>query len=130
MTLCILFVLFSWTFQAQTASKINVKSKVSTQNGEPLKGVLISCEVDEVSTLTDEKGSFILEVPSDTNLTVSKEGYETLIMKQPNNHKGNKSFLPSKDCIVCGKPFTWRKKWEKCWDEVKYCSDRCRKAKP
>lgn len=81
MTLCILFVLFSWTFQAQTASKINVKSKVSTQNGEPLKGVLISCEVDEVSTLTDEKGSFILEVPSDTNLTVSKEGYETLIMK-------------------------------------------------
>jgi hypothetical protein len=53
-----------------------------------------------------------------------------LIMKQPNNHKGNKSFLPSKDCIVCGKPFTWRKKWEKCWDEVKYCSDRCRKAKP
>ncbi|RYE16560.1 MAG: DUF2256 domain-containing protein, partial [Sphingobacteriaceae bacterium] len=26
-------------------------------------------------------------------------------------------------------PFDWRKKWEKCWDEVKYCSDRCRKAK-
>nr|WP_232727952.1 DUF2256 domain-containing protein [Acidovorax sp. 69] len=23
-------------------------------------------------------------------------------------------------------PFTWRKKWEKVWDEVKYCSDRCR----
>jgi hypothetical protein len=26
-------------------------------------------------------------------------------------------------------PFTWRKKWADCWDEVKYCSDRCRKRK-
>jgi hypothetical protein len=25
--------------------------------------------------------------------------------------------------VVCNKPFTWRKKWEKVWDEVKYCSD-------
>ena len=22
--------------------------------------------------------------------------------------------------------FTWRKKWARVWDEVKYCSDRCR----
>ncbi|MBL7835277.1 MAG: DUF2256 domain-containing protein [Cyclobacteriaceae bacterium] len=34
--------------------------------------------------------------------------------------------LPTKDCIVCGRPFTWRKKWEKVWEDVKYCSDRCR----
>jgi len=25
-------------------------------------------------------------------------------------------------------PFDWRKKWEKVWDEVKYCSDRCRRT--
>lgn len=37
-----------------------------------------------------------------------------------------KSDLPTKDCVVCGRPFTWRKKWEKVWDEVKYCSDACR----
>ncbi|AFY38685.1 Uncharacterized conserved protein UCP037205 [[Leptolyngbya] sp. PCC 7376] len=37
-----------------------------------------------------------------------------------------KSDLPTKTCVVCGLPFTWRKKWEKCWDEVKYCSERCR----
>ncbi|HAI83092.1 MAG TPA: DUF2256 domain-containing protein [Chitinophagaceae bacterium] len=44
--------------------------------------------------------------------------------------KGNKSYLPTKDCIVCKRPFTWRKKWEKNWDEIKYCSDACRaKAK-
>lgn len=36
-----------------------------------------------------------------------------------------KQNLPSKICPVCQKPFTWRKKWEKNWDDVKYCSDRC-----
>jgi len=34
--------------------------------------------------------------------------------------------LPVKDCVVCGRPFTWRKKWERCWDEVTTCSNRCR----
>jgi hypothetical protein len=34
--------------------------------------------------------------------------------------------LPSKICQVCERPFNWRKKWEKVWDEVKYCSKRCR----
>jgi hypothetical protein len=32
----------------------------------------------------------------------------------------------SKVCAVCGKPFSWRKKWERDWENVKYCSDRCR----
>ncbi len=34
--------------------------------------------------------------------------------------------LPTKTCIVCKRPFTWRKKWEKDWENVKYCSKRCR----
>jgi hypothetical protein len=37
-----------------------------------------------------------------------------------------KSDLPTKTCATCNRPFTWRKKWEKVWNEVKYCSDRCR----
>jgi hypothetical protein len=37
-----------------------------------------------------------------------------------------KSDLPTKDCAACGRPFAWRKKWAKVWDEVRYCSDRCR----
>ena len=41
-----------------------------------------------------------------------------------------KSDLPEKTCITCGRPFVWRKKWEKVWDEVKFCSDKCRSAKP
>jgi hypothetical protein len=40
--------------------------------------------------------------------------------------KHKKLHLPEKDCLVCGRPFTWRKKWEAVWDEVKYCSKRCR----
>ncbi|MGA0107719.1 MAG: DUF2256 domain-containing protein [Candidatus Nanopelagicales bacterium] len=34
---------------------------------------------------------------------------------------------PEKVCVVCHRPMTWRKKWEKTWDQVKYCSDACRK---
>jgi hypothetical protein len=40
-----------------------------------------------------------------------------------------KKALPEKTCPVCGLPFTWRKKWEKNWEEVKYCSKRCRMNK-
>ncbi|WP_081082083.1 MULTISPECIES: DUF2256 domain-containing protein [Pseudomonas syringae group genomosp. 2] len=40
-----------------------------------------------------------------------------------------KSELPVKTCVVCGLPFTWRNKWARCWDEVLYCSERCRRNK-
>ncbi|MES2466975.1 MAG: DUF2256 domain-containing protein [Verrucomicrobiota bacterium] len=40
-----------------------------------------------------------------------------------------KQHLPGKLCATCGRPFTWRKKWERVWDEVKFCSDRCRMNK-
>ncbi len=33
-----------------------------------------------------------------------------------------------KICAVCGREITWRKKWERDWDSVKYCSDGCRRA--
>jgi len=37
-----------------------------------------------------------------------------------------KSDLPQKTCVQCSRPFTWRKKWARAWEEVKYCSERCR----
>jgi hypothetical protein len=40
-----------------------------------------------------------------------------------------KKNLPQKTCVVCRRPFTWRKKWEKNWNEVKYCSEKCKKNK-
>ena len=39
-----------------------------------------------------------------------------------------KADLPVKTCAACGRPFTWRKKWARDWDAVRYCSDRCRRA--
>ena len=35
--------------------------------------------------------------------------------------------LPQKICLVCQKTFTWRKKWQKDWEQVKYCSHKCQK---
>ena len=34
-----------------------------------------------------------------------------------------------KVCAVCGRSITWRKKWEKDWEQVRYCSERCRRRK-
>ncbi|NJO01628.1 MAG: DUF2256 domain-containing protein [Bacteroidia bacterium] len=43
--------------------------------------------------------------------------------------KYSKSHLPQKICVTCARPFSWRKKWKDCWEEVKYCSERCRRNK-
>ena len=40
-----------------------------------------------------------------------------------------KENLPSKMCVVCGRPFTWRKKWERVWDEVTTCSKSCNRKR-
>lgn len=44
-------------------------------------------------------------------------------------HRGNKAALPSKVCAACGLAMTWRRSWASNWDEVKYCSERCRRNK-
>ncbi len=35
--------------------------------------------------------------------------------------------LPTKTCAVCGRTITWRKKWARDWENVRYCSDGCRR---
>ena len=40
-----------------------------------------------------------------------------------------KSDLPTKPCAACGRPFAWRRKWAEVWDEVRYCSERCRRTR-
>ncbi|MEM6901389.1 MAG: DUF2256 domain-containing protein [Pseudomonadota bacterium] len=40
-----------------------------------------------------------------------------------------KSELPTKNCPICDRPFAWRKKWERNWDEIVYCSERCRRLR-
>lgn len=46
-------------------------------------------------------------------------------------HKGNHNphQLEEKICPVCGRSFHWRKKWERNWEEVLYCSKACRQKK-
>ena len=34
-----------------------------------------------------------------------------------------------KTCRSCGRRIEWRKKWERNWDDVQYCSDACRRQK-
>ncbi|AFY27405.1 DUF2256 domain-containing protein [Cyanobium gracile] len=34
---------------------------------------------------------------------------------------------PTKLCPVCGRPFQWRRKWKDVWDQVRHCSERCRR---
>ncbi|WP_075255935.1 DUF2256 domain-containing protein [Herbaspirillum camelliae] len=48
---------------------------------------------------------------------------------QVKGHRGNKSYLPSKLCAVCGQPMSWRRNWARNWDEVKYCSEACRRRR-
>jgi hypothetical protein len=38
-----------------------------------------------------------------------------------------KSNLPQKICLACGRAFDWRKKWRANWEEVKTCSERCKR---
>ena len=40
-----------------------------------------------------------------------------------------KAQLPTKTCTVCQRPFVWRRKWAAVWDEVLYCSERCRRER-
>jgi len=48
-----------------------------------------------------------------------------LAMRNRNGKTVAKQHLPSKVCVVCQRPFTWRKKWERNWDEVTTCSKSC-----
>ncbi|MDX1390882.1 MAG: DUF2256 domain-containing protein [Rheinheimera sp.] len=41
----------------------------------------------------------------------------------------HKLSLPQKRCPVCQLNFSWRKKWQLNWQQVIYCSERCRRHK-
>ncbi len=40
-----------------------------------------------------------------------------------------KSVHAPKSCARCGRTIEWRKKWERDWEIVRYCSDACRRRK-
>lgn len=51
------------------------------------------------------------------------------MVKNANGSPPGKAHLPQKLCAACGKPLSWRKKWRRDWEHVRYCSDRCRAAR-
>lgn len=50
-------------------------------------------------------------------------------MDAPRGFKGNKQALPRKPCAACGREMSWRRRWARTWDEVRYCSERCRRQR-
>jgi hypothetical protein len=50
----------------------------------------------------------------------------------PRRRTGPRSAMPkapTKTCARCGREITWRKRWERCWDEIRYCGDACRRTR-
>lgn len=37
--------------------------------------------------------------------------------------------VPEKSCATCGRTIRWRKKWERCWEDLRHCSAACRKSR-
>ena len=42
-------------------------------------------------------------------------------------HSAKAATPAPKSCAVCGRVIEWRRKWERDWDNVRYCSDGCRR---
>ena len=77
-----------------------------------------------------------IDLPQDNRLP-TRLSYRAMATTRSSNHPGNhpgklSSNLPnhllSKLCPVCGRLITWRKKWERNWPSIKYCSDACRRS--
>ena len=60
---------------------------------------------------------------------MARTGNPTSGTARASGFKGNKAALPSKPCTVCGRPMSWRKRWAAHWDEVKVCSEACRRQR-
>jgi hypothetical protein len=36
---------------------------------------------------------------------------------------------PTKICVACGRQMVWRAAWARSWDQVRYCSEACRRRR-
>lgn len=45
-----------------------------------------------------------------------------------NGDRGAVSIPAPKRCATCGRTMTWRRKWARDWDQVRYCSSGCRRG--
>ena len=64
------------------------------------------------------------------NTVATSIAYELMSRRETNRpREGGVQAHPDKTCVRCGRPFSWRKKWERDWESVRYCSDKCRMGK-
>jgi hypothetical protein len=49
----------------------------------------------------------------------------SILRDMPRIAQTKNGFAP-KICIACGLEFEWRKKWQRDWEYVKYCSEKCK----
>ena len=73
--LCFSFLFFTNFSYGQSERSITVKGIVASQAGEPLQGVTVQSKANGKATATGQDGSFELEVPSNSVLTVSYVGF-------------------------------------------------------
>ena len=72
-----MMVLLPVMLSAQTTTKINIMAVVRTDEGLPVQGAVVNSEQDDVSTLTDSLGVFLLEVSPNAILSISTAEYGT-----------------------------------------------------
>lgn len=77
-----------------------------------------SCTMSDSPESTPDHRSLCIRAKGRTNSRSAASASSTSTSRDP------------KPCKTCGREITWRKKWERCWDDVQYCSQGCRKNKP
>ncbi|WP_432712158.1 SusC/RagA family TonB-linked outer membrane protein [Pedobacter sp.] len=80
LALCVLLTLFCGVIMGQDANKIAVKATVRGLNGEPIQGATVSIEPDNVQVISNQSGSFTIDLPAQTMITVSAPGYKSTIV--------------------------------------------------
>jgi hypothetical protein len=71
--------------------------------------------------------SFIVHPVIQTVKGVGSSSLFSIKKEMPRGVK--KENLPTKICVTCKRPFTWRKKWEDVWEEVTTCSKSCNRQR-
>lgn len=49
---------------------------------------------------------------------------------KPDRAKAKAGVPAGKVCAACGRTIQWRSKWERDWENIRFCSEACRRNKP
>lgn len=77
----VLLVLFPLHLRAQDAKKINIEPVVRASSGDPIRGAIVTSDLDDYSAVSDSLGTVKLAVTTNAYLAVEAPGYETKILQ-------------------------------------------------